>query len=578
MRRPLLVLTVLSLLVLPAAANAQPLAGGLDATSDIGASASTTRSPDLLGDGDLLPDVFGAAPATGAAQPREDLGGILRGSSSDGFEVVGHSPLNSRGMNSAIAVHDGFAYVGSRTDGQPQHRTPGVLVVDVRDPSTPSVVGEITDGLSGDVSHTSRELRVWPEQDLLIVMQFGCSGIIHACAGSEAASQNRFEFFDIAGELAAAPELIASYTPPRVPHEFFLWVDPLAPADRALLYWTSPTSSRTAPNLYITDISAAREDRFSEIGWVADFPARTLDSGEAEDRRLHSIGVSTDGRTTHLAFLGAGYLALDTSQVVDGAPTPEISLLTDAEDRATWTNPGAHTSIVIPGNPGRVLVTDEVYGDLVTPIAGGEHGCPWGWIRTLDVEDLAKPSVTAEYRLPENDEAYCQQLLEGSPANTLATSYSAHNPTLTPDLAFISWHSAGLQVVDISDPDAPTFAGQFKPEPLPFVVTEDPALSLGLDKVVMWSYPVIADGLVYVVDVRNGLYILEWTGEHADEIAEIDFLEGNSNLGDALRYDPVTAPVEQSGAQSSAATLVVGGALLAGLARLRRRDDSVPTP
>jgi hypothetical protein len=30
---------------------------------------------------------------------------------------VGHEPLLDRGMNAAIAVHDGYAYIGSRTDG-----------------------------------------------------------------------------------------------------------------------------------------------------------------------------------------------------------------------------------------------------------------------------------------------------------------------------------------------------------------------------------------------------------------------------------------------------------------------------
>jgi hypothetical protein len=51
----------------------------------------------------------------------------------------------------------------------------------------------------------------------------------------------------------------------------------------------------------------------------------------------------------------------------------------------------------------------------------------------------------------------------------------------------------------------------------------------------MWSYPIIRDGLIYVIDIRNGLYILRYTGPHAGEVASIRFLEGNSNLGDAVR-------------------------------------------
>ena len=64
---------------------------------------------------------------------------------------------------------------------------------------------------------------------------------------------------------------------------------------------------------------------------------------------------------------------------------------------------------------------------------------------------------------------------------------------------------------------------------------EDPALSRGPNKVVFWSYPIIRNGLIYAVDIRNGLYILKYTGPHASEVAGINFLEGNSNLGDATR-------------------------------------------
>jgi hypothetical protein len=83
------------------------------------------------------------------------------------------------------------------------------------------------------------------------------------------------------------------------------------------------------------------------------------------------------------------------------------------------------------------------------------------------------------------------------------------------------------------------------PQPLASVATEDPALSRGPNKVVLWSYPIIRNGLIYVIDIRNGLiyvidirnglYILRYTGPHAAEAAGIHFLEGNSNFGDAVR-------------------------------------------
>jgi hypothetical protein len=67
------------------------------------------------------------------------------------------------------------------------------------------------------------------------------------------------------------------------------------------------------------------------------------------------------------------------------------------------------------------------------------------------------------------------------------------------------------------------------------VATEDPALNRGPNKVTMWSYPIIRNGLIYVIDIRNGLYILRYTGSRRQEVADIHFLEGNSNLSDAVR-------------------------------------------
>jgi hypothetical protein len=46
---------------------------------------------------------------------------------------------------------------------------------------------------------------------------------------------------------------------------------------------------------------------------------------------------------------------------------------------------------------------------------------------------------------------------------------------------------------------------------------------LGTNKVVMWSYPIINDG-VYVIDVRNGLYIFRYTGPRAGELDHLSFL------------------------------------------------------
>jgi hypothetical protein len=186
--------------------------------------------------------------------------------------------------------------------------------------------------------------------------------------------------------------------------------------------------------------------------------------------------------------------------------------------------------------PGRhfALTTDEVYGTFTDP----SFGCRWGWARLINVRQPQRPRIVGEYEIAQDAPSFC-----GSAQDDAVTeqyrSYSSHNPTVTPDLAFIDWHSGGLQAIDISNPGEPAQAGWYTPTPEAAVANEDPALSAGDDvngnKVVLWSYPIIRDGRIYAVDIRNGLYILRYTGTNAGEAAGIHFFEGNSNLGDAVR-------------------------------------------
>jgi hypothetical protein len=449
-----------------------------------------------------------------------------------GFELLGHSPLLNRGMNAALAVHGDHVYVGSRTDGS--HLNAGVLVVDASDPSAPEVVHEIGPPHEGNVGESSRELRVLPDKDLLMVLNHACSELIHRCASPSTTGRSQvvstIRFYDISGENAARPQLVSTYFPsrsaPQQPHEVFVWTDPQRP-ERVLLYQSTPSSDSSGrENLIVTDASGARRGEFTELAkWT------TRIGNPDRDNRLHSLTVSPDGRRAYLAYLGGGFLVADTSDFADGVADPQVRLVTPVEDRVFWTDPGAHSAIKLPGRD-YALVTDEVYGKLggVLP----DHGCPWGWVRMIDIADATAPRIAAEYRLGVNDPATCAAV---PPDRENLSSFSSHNPTLTRNLAFVTWHSAGLQAIDVSSPAEPRPAAEFVPEPLDFVQTEDPALSMGRDKVVMWSFPVIQDGLIYVVDVRNGLYILRYDGPHAREVSRVGFLDGNSNSGDAVRLE-----------------------------------------
>jgi hypothetical protein len=253
-----------------------------------------------------------------------------------------------------------------------------------------------------------------------------------------------------------------------------------------------------------------------------------------------------DGTRTYLAYLRGGFGVLDTSAVVadtEDAFVPLNDELFTPVPFPTWgTGPQcaghtaagcaeSHSAVPFPGRP-FVLTIDEVYGTFTVD----SFGWPWGWTRTWNVAEPRRPRMLGEYKIFQNTQPF-----QGSPGDDAATeqftSYSSHNPTLTRNLALDAWHSGGLQAIDISDPGLPVQAGWFSPTPEPSVAIEDPALSRGPNKVVMWSYPIVRDGLVYVVDVRNGLYVLRYSGPIGSEVQGITFLEGNSNLGDARRLN-----------------------------------------
>jgi len=507
---------------------------------------------------------------------------------SQNFQLVGHNALFDRGMNAALAMFTRhgrtFVYVGNRSDGSDScgdlngsgpvvpvlppnnqqgtctHIHPGILIVEVTDPAHPAVVGEIPASVAAPnaagqpVGVTSRELRVWPEKKLLIELSFRCSRTIHVCPrGNDTTFPFDYKFFDLSDPVH--PVLIRRHVTRSAagvaikPHEFFLWVDPNND-DRALLFESTPAVSAdpARPNFVVEDISDVPNGGpvtlIAEGNWNQFFPGADNPATYDFDLSLHSMTPSFDGTRTYLAYLRGGFGVLDTSTIAhDQIPAGTVESLNDdlltPAPFPTWgTGPScpghtaagcgeSHSAVPLPGRPYAITI-DEVYGTFTA----SSFGWPWGWVRTWNVSNPAAPSLVGEYKILQNTQAF-QGSSGDDPATEQFTSYSSHNPTVLRDLVFDDWHSGGLQAINMENPASPAQAGWFSPTPLSSVALEDPALSRGPNKVVLWSFPIIRDGLIYVVDIRNGLYILRYTGEGAGEVDDVGFLEGNSNLGDA---------------------------------------------
>src|SRR6266545_4237626 len=144
----------------------------------------------------------------------------------------------------------------------------------------------------GNPGETSRELRIWPAQHLLLVLNFGCDPFIHDCAGGFVRPTIRF--YDISDAFADRPRLVSTYKPSETPHEFFLWQDP-SHAGRALLYMSTPGAPDT---VLITDISRAREGKFEEVASWGEPTFPTQDrTTTSTPFRSHTTGASRTSPT-----------------------------------------------------------------------------------------------------------------------------------------------------------------------------------------------------------------------------------------------------------------------------------------
>jgi hypothetical protein len=401
--------------------------------------------------------------------------------SASGFEVVGSNDLGARGMNAGLAIAGDCGYVGSRSSDQ------GTLILDLSDPTTPAVIGEIP----ANPGSTEREVRAVADLSLLIVLNYWLNPV--------AGSPNSLDLYDISD--CTAPVLRGRMDfGDAMPHEFFLWRDPSSQRSGRVLAYVAMWGH--APNLRVVDVSDLARPK--EIASWDAAPVTSIAS------RIHSLSVAPNGRRAYIADWDNGLMVLDTTALARGRGDFTPVLLTPPDRWLTFAGGNLHSAVYVPGKD-LVVTTQEIYGPGT---------CPYGELHVVDVHDPAAPAPVGAFGIEENDPARCgsTQALDGA--------FTTHDPLVVGNLAFVSWYAGGLRAVDLADPTHPREVGAFLPEPLPAVAADD--WTLGSYPVRMWSYPIIRDGLIYVVDIRNGLFVLKYTGRGASEIAAVKWAEGNA--------------------------------------------------
>ena len=488
--------------------------------------------------------VAAIAPA-GAATP-SNVGAASVYGLTKNFRLVGHTDLGKRGMNSPIAVAGRCVYVGDRyysaSASEPVRHNGGIAIVDVRKPSAPKQVGVIPPtGLS-----TQREIRADAGLGILVVE--GYSPFIDGWTPGDAAI-NYLKVYDIHSDCLH-PKLLSTFDfGPRAPHEFFLWKDKAHPG-RALAYVTFTIYS---PDLMVIDLTDPAGPALAGVYDLGiDQAQKTADfADESGSGYTHSLTVSDDGTRAYMAAWDYGFYTLDTSLLAN-PPSGKIGVARPVGIGKLDYGHNVHSAAQIPGRQ-EMLFTQEDY-------AKAGHGCPFGILRTgkMDANGDGGATLDGTFSLPENDQAKCGQK---------NGTFSSHNPTLFHDVALLSWYSGGLRAVDLADPshlheDAafvprPSFVPTLRDARLFFPSKSTKAGPLPTDSTypgsiapqwtgAMWSYPVVQNGLIYVVDIDLGLYILRYTGPHASEVAKAPFVEGNSSPS---RYTASTPAIKRPALQ-----------------------------
>jgi len=214
-----------------------------------------------------------------------------------------------------------------------------------------------------------------------------------------------------------------------------------------------------------------------------------LDEGSearaSTDYHAHTTTFSSGAESIWIGIWDGGVAMLDLTDRASPTMAAHVPVADGEEGNAH--------SVVFDAATGLLIRNDE---DLEwrdeTPSA-------WGGQTLYDGSDLSAVTQVGTFATDRSD------LSTGVPA---APGYfSAHEIVLVNDIAYVSWFSDGLRIVDVSEPGQPEEVAHFVPAP-----TADPqhhflGQGRGSEFAMVWSVKV-ADGLLYLSDMNSGLWIV----------------------------------------------------------------------
>ena len=410
--------------------------------------------------------------------------------SSKGIKVLGHADPGG-GFNGDVVAHQGFAYLGSWGAFEDEFvdfcPSQGVRVFSLHNPSNPTWVSTFADEVSEpDLWGTWTEKVIvqhvntrWFNGDLAAV------SIQHCAEGAFAG----FGLWDVTDP--ANPQRLALYEAPGTGGSHELWLQKVG--NRAYVYTAIPfseftTGDGTSPgraDFRIVDVSdpttptdVGEWGAWAELGL---FPFTTDANGVPRANFVHS--VIGDGKKAYLSYWDLGTVILDVTD-------PANPTFIGHTDYAANEEGNAHSAWL--GKGGNLLIqTDEDFDPSPHPVLE----TAWGYARFFDISDPANPTQLATFQLPTTTQF-------PPPLGF----FSVHDPKVHGGLAYFSWYSEGVVVVDISRPADPRFVAQFVPEP-----AADPRGFFGPPDVefpFVWGV-FIDRNYILASDINSGLWVFQ---------------------------------------------------------------------
>jgi hypothetical protein len=345
----------------------------------------------------------------------------------------------------------------------------GVAVLDMSDPRNPVR----TEMLVTPAMQT-------PHESLNISVQ---RGILAAVMGNPTQYPGGVDLYDISEDCRHPAPRAAAFPATPFGHESGMAPD-------GLTFYPSSGSR----NFSAVDISDPR------------LPRRLWTSGEFS---THGLSISNDGRRAYLASIGEGLVIIDTSEIQERKPDPQVREV----GRLTWSNmtiPQIPIPVTINGRP-YVVEVDEYSTDENGRFTG--HGDRVGAARIIDVSDERRPFVVSNIRLEVHQKENRPAIARDYGAPNSVQGYAAHYcnvpKTVDPGIVACSMILSGLRVFDIRDPKHPREIAYHVAPPSHVSETGSPVI----DERANWamSQPAFAPerGEIWYSDGTSGFYALK---------------------------------------------------------------------